>query len=174
MRRGHLQPICEVHESAVRLHSCHPEVAAFATEGPMHFAGSIGAANCKGPSSGKERPPQDDNASNSDKWPVKPFVRNILRVKSLESIFYGEQNLSRANKLFEINILADVIGKISSVETLLATSWPAPQTHLATARNRQQRHSKATSLRRRSEDLTSSWTTPRRRTAPATSVLRGL
>jgi hypothetical protein len=67
-------------------HSCHPEVAACATVGSLHFADSIGATGwCTGPSSGKERPPQDDNALEDDQWFedekrfAKPIDRKILR-----------------------------------------------------------------------------------------------
>ncbi len=42
---------------------------------------------------------------------AKPCVWNILRVSHLESRFCEDQNRFRTQKLFEINILAKVIGK---------------------------------------------------------------
>jgi hypothetical protein len=105
-RKGRLGPF----------HTCHPEVAVFATEGSVHFADSIGAAaNCIGPSSGKERPPQDDNALEDDMWLeydkrfAKSFVWNILRVRYLESRFCADQIGFRECKVFEIKILTEVI-----------------------------------------------------------------
>ena len=76
MRRGR-QRLGEVQERRSRFDSCHPEVATFATvepalslsKGSVYFAVSIGAAgNCTGPSSGKELPPQEDNAFEDDMW----------------------------------------------------------------------------------------------------------
>jgi hypothetical protein len=196
MRRER-QRLGEVHERTGPLdlvQSCHPEVGAFATAEPalilskasLHFAGSIGAARwCTGPSSGKERPPRMTSGGIGGEEAVKSFVRKILRVKSLESIFCGDQNGSRHHKLFAINILGgdDLKFPIScSCHLEVAFCDPKSCVH---ARLRLAGRTKA-SVPTRTElgfaRRTAEWrlsptfssTTGRRRIFPATSVLRGL
>jgi len=132
MRRGR-QRLDEVHERTSPFglsQSCHPGVAAFAAEEPalslskgsLHLAGSIGASGwCTGPSSGKERAPQDDNALEDDmwfeddelvKWLANSFVRNILRVSPYGSRFCGELKLPGKRKSFEMNILPGTLENI--------------------------------------------------------------
>src|SRR5207302_709708 len=95
--RGERQRLDEVHEGTGRFdffqsyhcsaffHSCHREVAALRPKNLLHFADSIGASEwCTGPSSGKARPPQDDNRLEHDMWleddrrQANSFVRKIL------------------------------------------------------------------------------------------------